>query len=206
MADNALWDEPVVPGLRRDIEACLFVSGAPLSVEALLAAVSGDDGVSIHHVQAALQALATEFPVGGSRGFELVELAGGWAFRTNPECENSVSALFELPDDASRLSPAAMEALAIVAYLQPISRPQISEIRGVNSDSPLQRLLERELITEVGRCASGSGAVTYGTTERFEVMFGLSGLDQLPDLEGFALGEEQKEELSRRLGLLSTPE
>jgi segregation and condensation protein B len=117
-----------------------------------------------------------------------------------------VSRLFDLPDDTGRLSPAAMECLAVVAYAQPISRPQVAEIRGVNSDSTVRTLVERELITEVGRSTAAGGAVLYGTTPRFEAMFGLAGLDDLPPLEGFALTEDQKDELRRRLGLLTVPE
>ena len=84
--------------------------------------------------------------------------------------------------------------------------PQIAEIRGVNSDSTVRTLLERELITEVGRSQAAGGALLYGTTHRFEAMFGLAGLDELPPLEGFALTEEQKDDLRRRLGLLTVPE
>jgi segregation and condensation protein B len=198
--------DPRFPAVKRDLEALLFAAGSPLTVETLSSALAGIDPPLPQTIEAALAALADEFPAGGERGFELAHLAGGWAFRTNPACQQAVSALFELPDDVTRLSPAAMEVLAIVAYLQPVSRPQIAEIRGVNSDSPVQKLLERELVTEVGRSQSAGGAVLYGTTERFEAMFGLAGLDELPDLEGFALGEEQKEDLRRRLGLLSVPE
>lgn len=206
MADEVLWPESIDPSVKRDVEACLFASGAPLTVEALLAAAGQDDSVSLAGIEAVLRSLAEDFPPAGPRGFELVHVAGGWAFRTNPHCQQAVSALFELPDDASKLSPAAMEVLAIVAYLQPVSRPQVTEVRGVNSDSPLQKLLDRELITEVGRSQAAGGAVLYGTTDRFQVVFGLSSLEDLPDLEGFALGDDQKEDLRRRLGLLSTPE
>jgi segregation and condensation protein B len=94
----------------------------------------------------------------------------------------------------------------VVAYLQPVSRPQIAEIRGVNSDSPVRTLLDRELITEVGRAQSGGGALLYGTTPRFEAMFGLARVDDLPPIDGFALSEEQREDLRRRLGLLTVPE
>ena len=90
----------------------------------------------------------------GRHGIELVRLAGGWAFRTDARCHRAVSRLFETPEDSGRLSPAALECLAVVAYLQPVSRPQIAEIRGVNSDSTVHTLLERELITEVGRSAA----------------------------------------------------
>ena len=192
--------------LKRDVEALLFASGAPLHTEVMREALASVRDLGPTSLDEALAALAADFPPGGDRGLELVQLAGGWAFRTNPRCRPAVEALFQLPDDATRLSQAAMEVLAIIAYTQPVSRPQISEIRGVNSDSPLRTLTDRELITEVGRAQSGGGAVLYGTTTRFEIMFGLAGPEDLPDLEGFSLGEEQKEELRRRLGLLGGPE
>jgi segregation and condensation protein B len=192
--------------VKRDVEAVLFAAGRPLSVDTLRAAVTRGEAVSEEAVQGALEALGAEFPPDGSRGFELVEVGGGWAFRTSSAAQEAVSALFEVPDDTARLSAAAMEVLAVIAYMQPVSRPQIAEVRGVNSDSPLQRLLERELVAEVGRSPEAGGAVLYGTTVRFEVVFGLRSLEDLPALEGFALGEGQKEELSRRLGLMTTPE
>lgn len=193
-------------GLKRNVEALLFAAGQPLSVESMTAALSLSGGEDSEALTAVLDSLALEFPVGGERGFEITRLAGGWALRTNAHCRAAVTALFELPEDAARLSPAAMECLAIVAYIQPASRPQIAEVRGVNSDSPVRTLLERELVTEVGRAQGAGGAILYGTTARFEAMFGLSGLDELPVLEGFALGEEQKDDLRRRLGLLTVAE
>ncbi len=204
--NDAVLDDARLKATRRDVEAILFASGAPLSLEDILRALSLQEPGDRDAVKEILRSLSVEFAPQGERGFELARLAGGWAFRTNPLCQSAVSALFELPEDASRLSPAAMETLAIVAYLQPVSRPQIAEIRGVNSDSPVHKLLEREFITEVGRSQAAGGAVLYGTTPRFEAMFGLSGLDELPDLEGFALTEPQKDDLRRRLGMLSVPE
>ena len=199
-------DEPTPNELDRDLEALLFASGAPLGVEAIVAALclAGDDGRV--GVEAALARIAREYCGDGRHGFELVRLAGGWAFRTDARCHAVVSRLFELPEDAGKLSPAALECLAVIAYLQPMSRPQIAEIRGVNSDSTVHTLLERELVTEVGRSSAAGGALLYGTTRRFEAMFGLAGLDELPPLEGFALTEDQKDELRRRLGLLTVPE
>ena len=192
--------------LRRDVEALLFASGAPLSMDSLLSALELPGDLARPLVEAALESLAAEYSGDGRHGMELVRLAGGWAFRTDSRCHAAVSRLFELPEDAARLSPAAMECLAVVAYVQPVSRPQIAEIRGVNSDSTVHKLLERELITEVGRSAAAGGAILYGTTQRFEAVFGLAGLDDLPPLEGFALTDEQKDELRRRLGLLTVPE
>lgn len=198
--------QPRFATIKKNVEALLFASGSPLTVQTLASALSGSEPVAVATIEAALAELELEFPRGGDRGFELVRLAGGWALRTSPSCQVAVSALFELPDDLSRLSPAAVEVLAIIAYLQPASRRQIAEIRGVNSDSPVQKLLERELITEVGRAQSAGSAVLYGTTPRFEAMYGLADLDDLPGLEGFALTEEQKDDLRRRLGLLGAPE
>jgi segregation and condensation protein B len=192
--------------LRRDVEALLFAWGSPLTVESMTNALNLPGDLGRGEVQAALDALAREYCGDGRHGMELVRLAGGWAFRTDARCHSAVSRLFETPEDSGRLSPAALECLAVIAYLQPVSRPQIAEIRGVNSDSTVHTLLERELITEVGRSAVGGGALLYGTTRRFEAVFGLAGLDELPALEGFALTEDQKEELRRRLGLLTVPE
>jgi segregation and condensation protein B len=191
--------------LTRNIEALLFAAGSPLSAEAMVSALAltGDDGRQ--EIEAALAAISEEYCEDGRHGFELVRLAGGWAFRTDARCHPVVSRLFEMPEEAGKLSPAAVECLAVIAYLQPVSRPQIAEIRGVNSDSTVHTLLERELVTEVGRAAAG-GALLYGTTRRFEAMFGLADLDELPPLEGFALTEDQKDDLRRRLGLLSVPE
>jgi segregation and condensation protein B len=192
--------------LTRELEALLFASGGPLSVDTLLTALELPPELGQAEVEAALDVLAREYCGDGRHGIELVRLAGGWAFRTDARCHAVVSRLFELPDDATRLSPAAMECLAVIAYVQPVSRPQIAEIRGVNSDSTVHKLLERELITEVGRSSAAGGAILYGTTQRFEAVFGLAGLDELPPLEGFALSDEQRDELRRRLGLLNVPE
>lgn len=192
--------------LRQAVEALLFAAGEPLTVEQLLLALDLPGDVGRIQVEDALVHVQSQFAPGGRHGFELLPLAGGWAFRTAPRCQEVVARLFELPEDATRLSPAAMECLAVIAYVQPVSRPQIAEVRGVNSDSAVHTLVERELVTEVGRAAGPGGAVLYGTTLRFEAMFGLAGLEELPALEGFALTEDQKEDLSRRLGLLTLPE
>lgn len=192
--------------VRRDVEALVFAAGEPLSIERITEAMGLTDDAAKRAISEILRELAAEFPPGGPRGFEVLELGGGWVFRTNPLAEEAVKTLFELPSEVGRLSPAAMECLAIVAYMQPVSRRQISETRGVESDSPIRTLLDRDLITDLGRIQSGGGAVQYGTTRRFEAMFGLSALEDLPPLEGFALDDEQKTELRRRLGLLTVPE
>lgn len=192
--------------LKRDIEALLFASGDPLSVDTILTVMGANDTTARRVVEQILDELSREFPEEGERGFELVQLAGGWAFRTNARSQGSVEALFEIPSEVGRLSPAAMECLAIVAYLQPVTRPQLADVRGVNSDSPVHNLLDRELIEEVGRTQAKGGAVLYGTTRRFEAMFGLGGLKDLPALEDFELSDDAKADLKRRLGLLTVPE
>ena len=192
--------------LVQGVEALLLASGEPLTVEAMAQALDLPDEAGQAQVRRALDELSEEFAPGGRHGFELVPLAGGWAFRTAGRWQAAVARLFDIPDDSNRLSAAALECLAVVAYLQPVSRPQIAEIRGVNSDSAVRTLVERELITEVGRAGGPGGAVLYGTTPRFEAMFGLAGPEDLPPLEGFALSEQEREELRRRLGLLTLPE
>ncbi len=197
--------EEVLDPLVRDLEAVLFAAGRPLDLSALVRAASHAHPAGEQEVTAALGRLEAVFPVDGAHGFELARLAEGWVFRTNRHCEGALSAAFDFGDDL-RLSPAALETLAIIAYLQPVSRPEIAEIRGVNSDSAVQTLVDRELILETGRREDAGGAIVFGTTRRFQVAFGLDGLERLPALEGFAPGESERDELRRRLGLLVSPE
>lgn len=190
--------------LLRDLEALLFAAGRPLPEKALLAALACHGPICPGELDDLLGELATAYPVDGPRGFELARLAEGWTFRTNRLSERALAGLFNSTDE-TKLSPAALETLAIVAYAQPVSRPQIAEVRGVSSDSAVQTLVDRELIAEVGRSDGPGGAVLYGTTERFYVLFGLEGLAALPALEEFEVGEDEREELRRKLGL-SVPE
>jgi segregation and condensation protein B len=203
---NPSWPGLRWADLRRNVEALVFAAGDPLSVDKIMDAMELQDEPARRAIEQILEELAREFPVGGERGFELVELAGGWALRTSASASEAVAALFELPMEVGKLSPAAVECLAIVAYLQPVTRPQITEIRGVNSDSPVRTLLDRELIADVGRAETAGAATLYGTTKRFEVMFGLAGLEDLPPLDQFSLSEERKADLRHRLGVLTVPE
>jgi len=196
---------PATADLRRDLEAILLASGGPLPIELMLRALSLPES-ELGTVEALLNDLALEFPPAGPRGFVLRRIGGGWVLQTNPASAEALAGLFKLPDDSARLSNAAMECLTIVAYLQPVTRPQIAEVRGVNSDSPVHTLLDRELITEVGRSQAPGNPVLYGTTRRFEIMFGLNGLSELPPIDEFALTEAEKENLRTRLGLLSAPD
>ncbi len=196
--------EPSPTRLTREVEALLFAAGRPLDLDTLVAAVSYDGAIESAAVGTVLDHLEAAYPVGGARGFELARVAGGWLFRTNAACESALSRLFDVAED-TRLSPAAMETLAIVAYLQPVSRPEIAEIRGVNSDSALHTLVDRDLVREMGRRDGPGQAILYGVTERFLVAFDLPGLESLPSLELFEVSEDQKEELRRRLGMVISP-
>jgi len=162
------------PRLERTVEALLFLASDPLSEQELAEAAE----VDAHEVQAALDALAEQY-VQGRRGITLRELGGGWTLASDPAAEDAARRLFSRKRVAT-LSPAQAETLAIVAYLQPISRPEITRIRGVSADSATATLLERGLIEEGGR--SQFGAVLYRTGTQFLKLFGLRTLDELPDV------------------------
>ena len=166
-----------VDRLARTIEALLVVASQPLSVEELVAAT--DDGAE--RVETALRLLAERFSEGRS-GIVLEHVAGGWAFRASREAAEACGRLFDRPVERD-LSAAALETLAIVAYLGPVSRPEIARIRGVAADSVVAGLLERGLIAEAGRDDGAGGAVRYRTTPLFERVFGLESLSQLPRLD-----------------------
>ena len=159
--------------LARTLEALLVIASAPLSVEELAAAADDDP----ERVETALGLLADRYREGRS-GIVLERVAGGWAFRAARDAAEACGRLFERPVQRG-LSQAALETLAIVAYLGPCTRPEIARIRGVAADSAVAGLVERGLIAEAGR---EDGAVRYRTTPLFERVFGLESLSQLPRL------------------------
>jgi segregation and condensation protein B len=166
-----------VDRLARTVEALLVVAAAPLST-AELAEAAGDDA---ERVETALGLLADRYREGRS-GIVLEHVAGGWAFRAARDAAEACARLVEKPVQRG-LSQAALETLAIVAYLGPCSRPEIARIRGVAADSTVASLVERGLIAEAGR---DEGAVRYRTTPLFERVFGLESLSQLPRLDDLA--------------------
>jgi segregation and condensation protein B len=174
-----------VDRLALTLEALLVVASQPLSVEDL--AVAADDDVE--RIETALRLLAERFAEGRS-GIVLEQVAGGWAFRASREAAEACGRLFERPVERG-LSGAALETLAIVAYLGPVSRPEITRIRGVAADAVVAGLVERGLIAEAGREDGAGGAVRYRTTPLFERVFGLESLSQLPRLDD--LGESTDE-------------
>ena len=174
-----------VDRLARTLEALLVVASQPLSAEDL--AVAADD--DIERVETALRLVADRFAEGRS-GIVLEHVAGGWAFRASREAAEACGRLFERPVERG-LSAPALETLAIVAYLGPVSRPEIARIRGVAADSVVAGLLERGLIAEAGREDGAGGAIRYRSTPLFERVFGLESLSQLPRLDD--LGESTDE-------------
>src|SRR6266542_3695641 len=163
--------------LARTLEALLVVASAPLSVEEL--AEAADDHTE--RVEAALGLVRERYSEGRS-GIVLEHVAGGWAFRSSREAAEACARLFEKPAQRN-LSQAAMETLAIVAYLGPCSRPDVARIRGVAADSAVANLVERGLIAESGRDDAAGGAIRYRTTPLFERVFGLESLSELPRLD-----------------------
>ena len=177
--------------LARVVEALLFLSPEPLSVTELADAGESSEG----EVVEALARLREHYAE-GYRGVVLREVAVGFTLATDPVAERAARRLFSRPRTPP-LTQAQAECLAIVAYLQPVSRPEIARIRGVASESATATLLERGLIEEAGR--SQFGAILYRTTELFQRLFGLSGLDALPDPAQFDPTPEEEGELRERL-------
>jgi segregation and condensation protein B len=180
-----------VSRVARTVEALLFLSSDPVSVDDLAHAGETDDQA----VKAALALLAERHAPGRS-GIVLRELAGGWTFASDPASEDAARRLLSRPRLAT-LTPAQAETLAIVAYLQPVSRPEIARIRGVSADSAVATLLDRGLIDEAGH--SQFGAVVYRTTTQFLKLFGLRSLDELPDVAQWDPTPEEQAELRERL-------
>jgi segregation and condensation protein B len=162
--------------LSRTVEALLVVASAPLSFDELAAAADAHP----EQIEEALRLVGERFAEGRS-GIVLEHVAGGWAFRAARTEAAACARLFERPAQRN-LSQAALETLAIVAYLGPCSRPDIARIRGVAADSAVANLLERGLVAESGR-ESGGGAIRYRTTPLFERIFGLESLSELPRLD-----------------------
>jgi segregation and condensation protein B len=170
--------ENPVDRLARVLEALLVIAPKPLSL-AELAAASEEAG---DRVETALALLAARYREGRS-GIVLERVAGGYAFRAAREAAEACSRLVERPVQRA-LSPAAFETLAVVAYLGPLTRPEIARVRGVAADSAVAGLVERGLIAEAGR--EGGGAIRYTTTPLFERVFGLTSSSDLPQLDDLA--------------------
>ena len=184
-----LIDNPV-DRLARTIEALLVIAPAALSVEELALATEDET----ERVETALGLLASRYREGRS-GIVLEQVAGGYAFRAAREAAEACARLVERPVQRG-LSQAALETLAIVAYLGPVSRPEIARVRGVAADSVVAGLVERGLIAEAGREEGVGGAVRYRATPLFERVFGLDSLSALPRVDDLG---ESTDEIRERL-------
>lgn len=179
------------PTLARTVEALLFLSADPLSTTDLVEATQAGEGA----VRAALAVVAEDYAP-GRRGIRLRELGGGFTLVSDPDAEDAARRLLSRPR-VSTLSPAQAETLAIVAYLQPISRPEITRIRGVSADSATATLVDRGLIEEAGH--SQFGAILYRTSVLFLKLFGLRTLQELPDVARWDPTPQEQAELRERL-------
>lgn len=175
------------------IEALLFVTDEPVNVITLAEMIE----VEPSQVQDALASIAERLESQES-GIQLQEIAGGWRLYTHPAFHELLEK-YVLSWDTRRLTQAALETLAIIAYGQPITRASISSIRGVNSDSPVNTLIEKGLVRESGQLDAPGNPMTYSTTRSFLEKFGLRSVDDLPPLEDFAPDEQTAELLAQSL-------
>jgi segregation and condensation protein B len=181
----------VTDALERTLESLLFLSSEPVEAAALADAT----GAELHEVVSSLERLREHLDF-ERRGLVLRELARGWTLSSHPDAESAARRLLAQPRTPP-LTPAQAETLAIVAYLQPVSRPEIARIRGVSAESAAATLLERGMIEEAGR--SQFGAVLYRTTDLFLRLFGLTSLEELPMIGQFDPSPELEGELRERL-------
>jgi segregation and condensation protein B len=166
--------------LKPVIESLIYVSEEPITVKQLAAILEGE---AVEDIQAAADQLAQEFNARGG-GLEVRQLAGGYRITTRPEVSEYVRRYLKSQPSA-RLSLAALETLAVIAYKQPITIPEILEIRGVTSTSAIKTLLDRRLIVARGHKQVVGRPMLYGTSKEFLIHFGLNDLSELPNLEDF---------------------
>jgi segregation and condensation protein B len=184
MAENTILAEA-----KSIIEAILFAADRPVSITQLAALLEMD----FETIERLIYDLQNEYDV-GKRSFQIVEIANGFQICTRSEYANWIRK-FYTTEVSSRLSTSALEALAIIAYKQPATRAEVEEIRGVNSDSVIHTLLERNLINIVGRKDAPGRPLMYNTTEDFLIHFGLRDISELPSIEEIekVLGTSQED-------------
>lgn len=185
--------------LRGAVEALLFVSDEPVSAGRLARVLEAAPG----EIETVLAELAEEYRA-AERGFQLREVAGGWRLYTHP-AHHDVIEQYVLSWDTRRLSQAALEALAVIAYHQPVTRAGVNAVRGVNSEGVISSLVEKGLVREVGRDRNQGNAILYGTTRTFLEKFGLKDIAELPPLEEFAPDADTEHAIRDRLSTGGSP-
>jgi segregation and condensation protein B len=166
--------------LKSILEALIFVADEPINLKQLIEVLPEE---SPQEIEQALKDLVVEFN-GRASGLELREIAGGWRISTRP-CYHEQIRTYLKSKPSARLSLAALETLAVIAYKQPVTIPEILEIRGVSSSSAIKTLLDRRLIVPKGRKECVGRPVMYGTSKEFLLQFGLKDLSDLPNIEDF---------------------
>ena len=198
-AADATADATGDAGLAAALEAVLLLAEEPVPPGVLASVI----GTSSERVRAVCEGLAEEYESQG-RGFVLARVAGGYRLQTAPSQDACVER-FVREGHSARLSAAALETLAVVAYKQPVSRHQVAEIRGVNVDGVMRTLRRRGYIDEIARAPGPGQAVLYGTTPQFLEHLGLDSLDGLPPLAEFVPDPAEVEAMERRLRLVPEP-
>jgi segregation and condensation protein B len=186
--------------LRGTLEALLFVTDEPLPAPRVARLLEVDEA----DVTATMQELSAEY-ARDERGFQLREVAGGWRLYSHPAFHPVIEKMV-LSWDTRRLSQAALEALAVIAYHQPVTRQGVNAVRGVNSEAVLSSLVEKGLVREVGRDRAQGNAVLYATTRTFLEKFGMKDLDELPPLEEFAPDADTETAIRERLYAIEGPD
>lgn len=179
--------------MKHALEALLFVSDEPVSAVTLAEILEASPA----EVASGLAELAADFRE-QERGIQLREVAGGWRLYSHPAYHELIEK-YVLSWDTHKLSQAALEALAVIAYHQPVTRAGVNAVRGVSSEAVISSLVEKGLVREVGRDPGPGNAILYGTSRTFLEKFGLKTLKDLPDLEEFAPDEESREYIRERL-------
>src|SRR5262252_1406107 len=200
--------------LKAQLEAIVYAADTPITVdqivklvkEGVLAEGAADENEVKSRVRAALEELTTDYS-GADHGIEIRQVAGGYRFSTKPEQHDLVRAFAKGLKPPIRLSLPALETLAVIAYKQPVTVPEISEIRGVDSGGVIATLLDRKLITTAGRKAVIGRPILYKTTKEFLLRFGLKDVHELPSMEEFEklVAESFQSDELADAGLMQSP-
>jgi segregation and condensation protein B len=169
------------PNLSALLEAIIYLAGEPVAIDAIRKALPDVDPTEIEECIAALIEKYSQ----PQHGIEIREIAGGLRFSTKPEHHETLKAFLQSQTPATRLSLAALETLAVIAYKQPVTVPEIQEIRGVHASGVIKTLLDKKLVAAAGRKEVLGRPILYKTTKEFLIHFGLKDLSELPSMEEF---------------------